>query len=311
MKVLHVTNLYPTSENPTYGIFVKEQIESLNNANLMDVFYINAKENGWKEYVKSIRVLRNIVPEYDIIHCHHQFSLIPVFFSNPKAKIILSVLGDISKRDLLNKLVFHFSKLVSQRVILKNRLIYSTKKYILLPNGVNLNFFKPIDKKSSKNFLGLSLDQNYVLFVSNSRKENPIKRKDKFVEVLKAVNQKGSKKFKPLFMSGVERSMVLYYFNAVDFMILTSDHEGSPNAVKEAMACNTPIVSTAVGDVQRLLNGVLNSFVSEKGNVMELTDLVLQLDTCARSNGREKLKQLGLDSNSVGTLLTDQYKLLI
>ena len=55
MKVLHITNNYPTPNLPIFGIFVKEQIESLSKLNIdCDIFFINGREKGNFEYLKSI-----------------------------------------------------------------------------------------------------------------------------------------------------------------------------------------------------------------------------------------------------------------
>ena len=52
----------------------------------------------------------------------------------------------------------------------------------------------------------------------------------------------------------MEQDQLVKYYNSVDCLILTSFHEGSPNVIKEAMACNLPIVSTKVGDVEEIIN---------------------------------------------------------
>lgn len=309
MKVLHVTNLYPFDEAPTYGIFVKEQIDSLKNKDFQEVFFINAKKFGVKEYFKSVRRLNKTISDFDVIHCHHQFSAITVFLASPRKKPIVSILGDIEKRSTLNKLAYYFVKKISSKIIFKNKLPNNSLKNILLPNGVNLDFFKPIDKEKSRKHLGLKLEAQYVLFVSNGSLDNPIKRHDKFLKVIKKINFNtlDNKMLLPLYLSNVSREDVPYYFNAANFMLLTSDHEGSPNAIKEAMACNLPIVSTPVGDVSVLLKGVDNSYVSTSGTVNNLTQLAQKIDYAKRSNGRAKLIELGIESESVAKKLLKVY----
>ena len=310
MKVLQVTNLYPFEGAPTYGIFVKEQIDSLKNKDFQDVFFINARVHGFRAYFSSVPRLKAIIDNYDVIHCHHQFSAVTVFMANPRKKIIISILGDIKKRSVLNKLVYYFVKRVSKRIIFKNQLPDNSKKNILLPNGVNLDFFKPITKEISRNHLKLENENKYILFVSNGSLDNPIKRHDKFLNIIKKLNSntQETRMIIPLYLSNVSREQVPYYFNAADLMILTSDHEGSPNAVKEAMACNLPIVSTFVGDVPVLLKGVDNSYVSTSGTVNNLTQLAQKIDYNRRSNGRAKLIELGIESDSTAQKLIKIYK---
>ena len=79
MKVLHVTVNYPTPEYPIFGIFVKEQVESLQKIGVdCDVFYCNGQNKGIKKHITYIpklwwKVLRG---HYDIVHCHHVLSAI-------------------------------------------------------------------------------------------------------------------------------------------------------------------------------------------------------------------------------------------
>jgi len=311
MKVIHVTNLYPYEDHSTYGIFIKEQIDSLKDKDFQDVFFINAKEKGLKTYFKAIKDLQRIISNYDIIHCHHQFSAITAYLANPKAKIITAVLGDIKKRTWTNKVAYNIAEKISEKIIFKNQIPFPSDKYVLLPNGVNIDFFKELEKKECRKALNLDQDKIYVLFVCNGSLDNPIKRHDKFLKVIKKLNENNvHNQYMPLYLSNVKREEVPVYFNAADFMLLTSDHEGSPNAIKEAMACNVPIVSTQVGDVEKLLDGVNNSYISKKGLISELYQFCKQLDVRQKSNGRQRLVDLNLDSQSVAIQLVKLYNSL-
>ena len=107
------------------------------------------------------------------------------------------------------------------------------------------------------------------------------------------------------FVSGVPHDRMPTYMNAADALLLTSDREGSPNSVKEAMACNLPVVSTDVGDVAQRLAGVCHSFVGR--DETELVDfLVSVLDADVESNGREVIKELSIER--MGEQLTAVYR---
>ena len=88
MKVLFVTNCYPTKRDPDYGIFVKTQYESLKSLIDLDIHFINGRENGFKEYFNKPDP--KIINECDVIHFHHVFCLLAslpwVIFSRKKIK---------------------------------------------------------------------------------------------------------------------------------------------------------------------------------------------------------------------------------
>jgi glycosyltransferase involved in cell wall biosynthesis len=101
------------------------------------------------------------------------------------------------------------------------------------------------------------------------------------------------------------------YLNASDVILLTSHSEGSPNIVKEAMACNVPVVSTDVGDVRWLLDNVSNSYVAENTPTDIANKLILVLDTNSSSNGRDQLKKLGLESESFALRIQKLYESIL
>ena len=106
-----------------------------------------------------------------------------------------------------------------------------------------------------------------------------------------------------------ERSLIPYYFNAASLHLLTSDFEGSPNSVKEAMACNIPVVSTDVGNVKEMLSGVEGSYVASTNNAEELAELVYKaLNNKNNINSREVLIQKKLDIESVAKNIITIYK---
>ena len=309
MKVLHITNAFPYSEYNSYGIFIKEQIDSLEKLGIEnDVFFINAKKFGYKEYIRALTMLNGVIEESrpDLIHCHHELSLLSTLLNIKKQPKVLSLLGDIQKRSKLNQIIFRLVRNRAQGIIVKNKL---QENFHYIPNGVNLDFFKPIDKIEAKTRLNLSSGTNYVLFVTASL-NNPIKRYDKFQSILEGMN--GHEKiFEPLVMSGVTRSEVPFYFNSCDLLLLTSDHEGSPNAVKEAMACNLPIVSTDVGNVKELFGESKGNFVSPSGTVEEMVALSLKASASSKSEGRDRLEYLGLEINNVAKEIHKVYNDLL
>lgn len=133
---------------------------------------------------------------------------------------------------------------------------------LLSTNGINTSFF--IDKGKSESYKKLGLDESKIdsLFVSSNffRKQ---KRYDRFKEVLKILTaQYNWENIEELSLVNAPRDLVSYYFNAANLHLLTSDFEGFPNSVKESLCCNTPVVSTPVGNFAEMLSGAPNCFVT-------------------------------------------------
>lgn len=313
MKVLHITNNYPTTKFPIYGIFVKEQILSLRKEGVdVDVFFINGREKGKFEYLRSVFKLKKKLKkeEYDLIHCHHALTAIIYIFSSlyKNNKWVLSYQNN-PEHELGIKVFKFINKRVCGLIFKGGIPKYAAhKKSFYLSNGVDLNFFKPYDYKESREKLNLFLEKRYILFVSSNyiRKQ---KRFDRFQEILRIIRSKpGYKNVEELKMINVKRDEIPYFFNAADLHLLTSDFEGSPNSVKECMACNIPVVSTNVGDVKELLHNVQNSYVSNSIDDNEIAELVIKvLSTNKRSDGREKLIAQNLDNKSVAKKLVKIY----
>jgi glycosyltransferase involved in cell wall biosynthesis len=91
---------------------------------------------------------------------------------------------------------------------------------------------------------------------------------------------------------GIENKILPYYFNAADVLLLTSLWEGSPNVVKEAMACNLPIVSTDVGDVRELMGGTAGCYITNFHASDVAKKLRLALEFGKRTDGRKKVRHL-------------------
>lgn len=312
MKVLHITNAYPYEEYPSYGIFIKEQVQSLSALGIrQNVLFINARRNGNHEYIKAAGRIRTSLNEFkpDILHFHHQFSMIPMMLARKAHPVVLSLLGDVNERSLVNRVIARMAYPRADRIIIKSH-IPSTPGWVYLPNGVDMDLFFPLDRKEAQERLGLDTENTYILFVA-ANLDNPIKRYDLFLRTIERLRAVSDLRIEPLVMSGVPRDLAAYYFNSASLMLLTSEHEGSPNAVKEAMACNIPVVSTSVGNVSLLGTPEDGVFVSSDASPEALAShcvRALRIDT---ANGRSLLESQGLSSAEVSNKLRAIYSGLL
>jgi len=310
MKILHITNNYPTENFPIFGIFVKEQIDSLSQTGTYSkVFFINGKENGKLEYVESILKLRKFLKKnnFDIIHCHHVFSAIIFILTGFSSKVpsIVSFQNDPVDESFFN--LFRIIKHFTTAWIFKNNSCYVDRiRGFYLPNGVDTDFFRPINREEACNKIGLDPKKIYILFVSSNylRKQ---KRYDRYQSIISEL-KKWDNKIEELKLINTERSLVPYFFNASSLHLLTSDFEGSPNSVKEALSCNIPVISTNVGNVKDLIENVHGSYCASGNDDYELIDLCKKsLSKIIIPNSRDKLIEKGYDMNSVAIKLKNIY----
>lgn len=132
----------------------------------------------------------------------------------------------------------------------------------VISTGANLNVFYPLNKAECKEKLNLSSDVKYILFSDISG--SPVKRKDIAIATIEYLNNISSKKYELLIMSKVSYELVPTYICSCDCILITSDREGSPNIVKEGVACNVPIISVDVGDVVDYSMIFNNIIISER-----------------------------------------------
>ncbi|MDY6822644.1 MAG: glycosyltransferase family 4 protein [Thermodesulfobacteriota bacterium] len=319
MNILHITNAYPVSKDPAYGIFIKEQIGSIEEqGHQVRTIFINALEKGKLEYLKKIVAIRKTAKWADVIHCHHMYTgFLTLFICRPDKPVVTSFMsprgseGRNDKFNILKKELYDYVQQKSTMFIVKENpsIVDNFKnKGYYLPNGTDLSFFKVIDCETSKNKLSLSIKKKYLLFCSAGDKWREEKRYDIFRSVLKVVAEKTKMPVDGLLLINAPRELVPYYFNASSVFLLTSDHEGSPNAVKEALACNVPIVSTNVGNVKYLLDGVSGCYVSKTNDIEELAEYVIKSLKSETIKGRERIKNLKLDMRSVAIELLTVYQ---
>ncbi len=110
-------------------------------------------------------------------------------------------------------------------------------------------------------------------------------------------------------MTNIPRNETAYYFNACEFLLITSDHEGSPNAVKESLSCNIPVVSTNVGNVKQMLENSTGSFVAKGNSVDELYNLSVKvLSNESKLNERNLIFHHNLSIETIANTLIEIYK---
>ena len=312
MKVLFVA-----SGNKAFGVssFVASQAKSLKEAGV-DIYVFPVVGHGWKGYLSNLPRLRKIIKKEnpDLIHAHYTTCglLASIVTNRP---IIVSVLGSFPNPNAFKlKWVRFFIKHIWAQTITKSK---RTADQIglpdihIIPNGVNLDQFKPYPFEESRQLLGFDDGHKYVIFVSN-----PARPEKNFWLADEAVKQLNDSSVKLVPVYDKPHDEVVRYMSAADALILTSVSEGSPNVIKEAMACNCPIVSTDVGDVKERLNGLAGCYVAD-GDSMDRGSLQLAksmsdklriaLSFHQRTKGREKIIEDKISSEDIAYRLSCVY----
>jgi teichuronic acid biosynthesis glycosyltransferase TuaC len=315
MKVLFVSS--GNSKAFDIAPFIKVQGESLREKQI-DVEYFKITGKGVSGYLSNVRILNQQLKsnDFDIIHAHFTLSAWVVVLAMPKIPIVLSLMGD-DARGRVRKLVknrtyinfFTFSTILIQPFVKKiiskspnlEKFVWQKKKSYLLPNGVDVQKFYPTEQDFRKE-LGLSEDKKYVLFLGNT--QDPTKN----FQLLNATRD-------TLALHGIEivapypipHQQVFKYMNSVNVLVMCSLEEGSPNVVKEGMACNCKGVFTDVGDVRYLVDKTLGYAITDF-DVTDLAQKILEVMDMNNCNGRQRLLDLKLDLPTVADKLKNIYQ---
>lgn len=313
MKILYVTNMYPDEKHLHRGIFIKEQIEAY--IERFPAEYEIAVIDGTSSrlnYVKSIFKINYLLlrHKYDLIHIHFGLSGIFLLF-NPflKTPTILTLHGsDIQSFKGREGLMQYITRMVAARankvIILNDRMARilrkMTNKLVRIPCGIDLRVFNEQRSNFSNSF--------FIGFPSS--RNRPVKNYALFAQIIEILRKEG-RQIETVEFDGFTRAEVEQALSKIDCLVMTSLSEGSPQIIKEALACKVPIISTKVGDVELLLHNVANCSVINAWApepFVEKIKLLMNLKPGARvSNGRERIKDLQLDQESVVNKLNKLY----
>ncbi|GAG70318.1 unnamed protein product, partial [marine sediment metagenome] len=255
--------------------------------------------SGLINYVKAVQLLRKRIKNnnYDIIHAHYSYSSLVTILSFPKVPLITSFMGsDILGFRKIDKIIKIVVEKFSDIIIVKSRQmaekISHRNKLVIIPNGVNCNTFKAVDKFLAKKRLGLHPGIKYILWVGNSkRKEKNFKLVREVLRIIKETNK--DIELIPVF--GESQKKLNEYYSACDVFLLTSLYEGSPNVLKEAMACNCPIISTDVGDATEVVRNTEGCYITSFDPNDVAKKIKIALNFGKRTNGRDHIKDLEIN----------------
>lgn len=313
--------LFLCSGNSKFGIspIVKNQSESLRNSGV-NIDYFTIKGKGLKGYLKNIPKLRKFLKsdKYNLIHAHYSYAGWVSILTIIEIPVVVScmgsdIYGDVNyegKRNFSSYFNILSAKLLQpfvNKIIVKSRnlerYIYIKDKVNIIPNGVDFKKFEILNRKKCREKLNINPKKKILLFLANTLEPRKnFKLLKKACSLIKNEELEISKPYP------IPHSDIVFYLNAADVLVMTSYLEGSPNVIKEAMACNLPIVSTDVGDVKDVIGNTKGCYITSFDPKEVAKKIQMALDFGKRTNGRERIIKLGLDSDTIAKKIINIYQ---
>lgn len=297
---MHVLQLVTTESS-----FFEKQVETL-EARGVTCTTISVPQRGgdsrspWSYAAFYRRILAEVGRDVDLVHAN--YGLVgPFALGQPNRPVVLTlwgsdVMGAAGWLDALSGWTARRSDaVIAPTPAISERLDCS---HHVVPFGVDTDLFRPIPRSEARDRLGWDPDDRVVLFPYAS--DRTVKRYPLAESVVDRVPDDAVLQT----MSGVPYEEVPLYMNASDVVLVTSRRESGPMVVKEAAACNVPVVATDVGFVADVLDGVSNSHVCTSED--ELVDGVTDALRLGRSDGRSTIESDDLDR--MGEQLLDVYR---
>lgn len=312
MKVLFVSSGNSGRISP----IVNSQGKSLEELGI-SISYFLIQGKGLRGYLKNIPKLKRHLRKnnYDVVHAHYSLTAYVSSMANTK-QIVVSLMGsDVKGNSSVNYILKFFCNNVWNAVIVKSNDMKKSLGYDnshIIPNGVDINKFRPTDTIEAKNELSWDNQKIHLLFAANPDRE--VKNFNLFEQSVYKL-RKSYKNLVIKYLRDVDMDKVPMYMNASDVVCLSSKWEGSPNVIKEAMACNRPVVSTDVGDVKWLFGDTDGHFINREQSIDEYSKELFKAISYSkvddRTIGRQRIKDLGLTSGKVANKISKVYSSVI
>lgn len=300
MKILVVASYNKNRFAP----FIVEQAETLKQFDC-EVDYFGIVGKGINGYLSAFSALRKKIKTFkpDVIHAHYGLSGLLANLQRSVPVVTTYHGSDINLPKVLrlSKLAM---KLSAWNIFVSKRnvdIAQPKKNYLLLPCGVNLPYYNESEISAVKEKLNWNQNKKYILFAGafDNRVKNA-KLAQESVSLLENAEL--------IELKGYTREQVTALFYAVDAFLMTSFTEGSPQVVKEAMACGCPIVSVDVGDVAERIEGLEGCYIAKRNPQDIASKLQQALSLKIRTKGRERIIELGLTNDIVAKKLIEIYK---
>jgi teichuronic acid biosynthesis glycosyltransferase TuaC len=350
MKILILTNMYPTPSNPAYGAFIAAQVASLRKYEIYDhIYFINGMEKK-RAYFRAIWDVTKLLKEetFELVHTHHSYCNYILFIAMRIARKSLPVVTTFHESEvwLAKEETFKQSLQYTQQINSKNLYLsifqYLRKNIFLkmmalrwvdaiiavdknmvknfmsniknpliyeIPCGVDIEVFKPMAREECRSIL--SLPQNKCIIIFPSNPERPAKGFNLFQDAIQLLDRNIKIMLHVISAGNIPHEKMPFYYNASDVVVHPSLYEASPTAIKEAMACNIPIVASKAGDTQKILGNLPGHFLCDL-NPQDIADKIkYSIDFGKRTEARSRIIEEGLDLVSTSKKIKKVYQEVI
>lgn len=323
MRVLMICPELPSEQNPGSMAPGARQIFSIRDAGI-DVQIVDMRGIPKLKYLQVVPKVRQAIRNVDLVHAHFGYcgwlALLGRKLAMRRVPIVMSYMGDdllgtpSDEKGNLEKSSIWAAKLNTrwakryEQVIVKSREMaekLSPTSCHVIPNGVNLSVFQPEERAAARQRLGWSIAGEKVLFPGDP--QNPRKGFQMAQAAVKLAESDWGRPLELVPLWGIKPDLVATYMNACNAMLMTSLIEGSPNVVKEALACDANVISVPVGDAHEMLTDVTNCHRVARQPEAIAAALCDVLRTNQASNGRAVLQQRRLSLEGVAQQVIEVY----
>jgi glycosyltransferase involved in cell wall biosynthesis len=311
---------------PQIPAFLEHKIEYLRNAGVEEFIGVVDDRTSIRGILRNIRRLKSEIIRYQPGLVHAEYGSITAAiacFIKGQVPLVVSFCGDDilgtpnpglvwRVRERLARAIGLWAARRATAIVVKsNNLLQALPETIrsratILPEGVNLNLFKPMPRDACRARLGWSM-RKVVLFNAGYKGNQKVKNLDLARETLHRLTESFPDALLKT-VSDASSEDVRLLLNAADCLLVTSFHEGSPNIVKEAMACNLPVVSVPCGDVTERLAKTYPGGVYPY-DASALAEAIGEVFRAGRrSNGRDQIVAQGMTTAGVAARLIELYE---
>lgn len=320
-QVARVLSVMPGRPEGHNMVFAREAGRALRARGVeVEEFFVESRTSPsglWRDWRRMRAMVRG--GSFDALHA--QYGAVNGFLCATAAgrlPMVLSLRGsDLNRVPSMNPLRNALTRLLSQlsawradvvvcvSEALREQLWCDRRKIRVIPTGVDLDVFRPIERALARRDLAWPQDEPVVLFNAGraaQQKGLPL--------VQAAVELMCSRAMAPrlhVTTGGHSRAEMAKFFSAADCLVLASETEGSPNVVKEAMACNLPVVSVDAGDVRERLREADPGAIVARDPAALAQGIAEVIARRQRSNGRMLLQRQGLSQADTVARLQDVY----